>query len=89
MPLLRGERPADWRHCVFSEYDYSMQDVRGYLGLSVDKCRLFMAFDGRWKYVHAPGFRPMLFDLENDPQECIDRGVDPACAACRVNNFEA
>lgn len=83
MPLLRGEKPADWRRCVFSEYDYSMQDVRGDLGLPVDRCRLFMAFDGRWKYVHAPGFRPMLFDLENDPQEFTDRGTDPACAAVR------
>ena len=26
------------------------------------------------------GFRPMLYDLENDPQEFADRGEDPACA---------
>ncbi|MFO1115927.1 MAG: alkaline phosphatase family protein [Beijerinckiaceae bacterium] len=76
--FLRGERPTAWRSHVFSEYDFSMQDVRGALGLAVDKCRLFMAFDGRWKYVHAPGFRPMLYDLENDPCEFEDRGADPA-----------
>lgn len=29
------------------------------------------------------GFRPMLFDLENDPQEFADLGADPACAAVR------
>ncbi len=82
-PWLRGEKPERWRECVFSEYDFSMQDVRGYLNLPVDKCRLFMAFDGRWKYVHAPGFRPMLFDLESDPQEFVDRGADPACEDIR------
>ena len=88
-PWLCGERPAQWRAHVFSEYDYSMQDVRGYLGLPVDKCRLFMAFDGRWKYVHAPGFRPMLFDLESDPQEFCDRGADAACEAQCVRMREA
>jgi len=92
VPWLRGGRPAQWRSHVFSEYDYSMQDVRGQLGLSVEKCRLFMAFDGRWKYVHAPGFRPMLFDLEADPQEFEDRGADPnyqaQCASMREALFE-
>jgi hypothetical protein len=37
-----------------------------------------MVFDGRWKYVHASGFRPMLYDLLEDPQELIDRGDDPS-----------
>ncbi len=86
---LRGEQVAKWRSHVFSEYDYSMQDARGALGLPVDKCRLFMAFDGRWKYVHAPGFRPMLFDLETDPHELTDRGADPACEAPRAAMREA
>jgi arylsulfatase A-like enzyme len=88
-PWLRAKPPATWRHHVFSEYDYSMQDVRGALKLPVDKCRLFMAFDGRWKYIHAPGFRPMLFDLDTDPQELIDRGTDPACEAQRAAMREA
>ena len=43
MPLLRGQRPDGWRRCVFSEYDYSMQDVRQALRQPIDKCRLFMA----------------------------------------------
>jgi arylsulfatase A-like enzyme len=37
-------------------------------------------FDGRWKYIHASGFRPMLYDLASDPQEFADRGEDPSCA---------
>jgi arylsulfatase A-like enzyme len=80
LPLLHGEQPADWRKTVFSEYDYSMQDVRLTLNQPIEQCRLFMVFDGRWKYIHASGFRPMLYDLQNDPKEFDDRGQDPPCA---------
>jgi arylsulfatase A-like enzyme len=79
LPLLRGEKPADWRKVAFSEYDYAMQDVRLKLGQPIERCRLFMVFDGRWKYIHASGFRPMLYDLETDPEELIDRGADSSC----------
>ena len=65
---------------VFSEYDYAMQDVRVMLNQPIERCRLFMVFDGRWKFIHASGFRPMLYDLETDPQELTDRGADAACA---------
>jgi len=76
LPLLRGERPAQWRRCVFSEYDYSMQEARLFLGQPIRDCRLFMVFDGRWKYIHAAGFRPMLYDLLADPNEFFDLGSD-------------
>jgi arylsulfatase A-like enzyme len=79
MPLLHGAAPADWRKVIFSEYDYSMQDVRLKLNQPIEQCRLFMVFDGRWKYIHASGFRPMLYDLQSDPNEFADRGDDPAC----------
>jgi arylsulfatase A-like enzyme len=79
-PFLRGEAPPDWRKVVFSEYDYCMQDVRLKLNQPIEQCRLFMVFDGRWKYIHASGFRPMLYDLLQDPQELTDRGEDPSCA---------
>jgi arylsulfatase A-like enzyme len=80
LPLLHGAMPANWRSVVFSEYDYSMQDVRLMLKQPIEQCRLFMVFDGRWKYIHASGFRPMLYDLETDPQELTDRGADASCA---------
>jgi arylsulfatase A-like enzyme len=80
LPHLHGQKPTDWRQVVFSEYDYCMQDVRLTLNQPIEQCRLFMVFDGRWKYIHATGFRPMLYDLLTDPQELIDRGEDPGCA---------
>ena len=42
--------------------------------------RMVMVFDGRWKYVHVETMRPMLFDLESDPNELTDLGNDPAFA---------
>ena len=68
LPLLRGERPPTGASAS-SEYDYSMQDVRLKLNQPIEQCRLFMVFDGRWKYIHASGFRPMLYDLDSDPHE--------------------
>ncbi|MGA7809081.1 alkaline phosphatase family protein [Bradyrhizobium sp.] len=81
MPLIRGKTPSGWRKVAFSEYDYAMQDVRLMLDQPIERCRLFMVFDGRWKLIHASGFRPMLYDLASDPQELVDRGEDPSCAA--------
>ena len=48
-----------------------------------------MIRDARWKYVHCEGFRPMLFDLETDPQELNDLGGDPAHAAERARLADA
>ena len=80
LPLLNGE-PVTWRDYAISEYDYSMLAVRTALGQPIPDCRLFMVFDGRWKYIHAVGFRPMLFDLATDPQEFHDLGGDRRHAA--------
>ena len=72
MPWLRGERP-DWRDVAISEYDYSSTPHCEALGLAPRDARLFMVFDGRWKLIHAEGgFRPMLFDLQTDPEELND-----------------
>lgn len=71
-PWLHGEAP-DWRDYAISEYDYSATSVCVKLGLEPRDARLFMVFDGRFKLIHAEGgFRPMLFDLETDPEEFHD-----------------
>ena len=77
VPLLRGQ-DIPWRDCAFSEADYSRTAARSKLGQATSDCRMVMAFDGRWKYVYCPGQRPILFDLETDPQELTDLGADPA-----------
>ena len=72
MPWLRGEVP-EWRQFAISEYDYSQTQMAVTLELEPKECRLFMVFDGRYKLIHAEGgFRPILFDLERDPEEFDD-----------------
>lgn len=88
-PLLRGDRSVPWRRYAISEYDYSVLPAAATLGLAPMDARLFMVTDGRWKYVHAEGMRPMLFDLESDPDELVDRGADPGCEAERARLLEA
>lgn len=77
-PWLHGQRPAAWREYAISEYDYSSTGAAVSLGVRPLDARLFMVADRHWKYIHAPGFRPMLFDLESDPEELRDLGADPA-----------
>ncbi|MCR8722834.1 alkaline phosphatase family protein [Frigidibacter sp. ROC022] len=80
-PWLRGETPEDWRQAAISEYDFSGTPVAVKLGLEPRDCRLFMVATRDWKLMHAEGgFRPMLFDLANDPDELHDLGADPARA---------
>ncbi len=72
VPWLHGETPK-WREFAISEYDYSATPQCEKLGLEPRDARLFMVFDGRFKLMHAEGgFRPMLFDLQEDPEEFHD-----------------
>jgi len=88
-PWLTGESAAEWREFAVSEYDYSATPMRETLGVSARDARLFMITDGRWKLIHAEGdFRPMLFDLDADPQEFRDLGADPECAGARAMMYE-
>ena len=73
IPWLHGQTPDDWREFVISEYDYSVTPMATALGVAPKDARLFMVFDGRYKLIHAEGgFRPILFDLETDPDEFHD-----------------
>jgi arylsulfatase A-like enzyme len=83
LPVLHGHTDK-LRNVTISEYDYSMRGVRNRLGLAVRDARLTMVFDGRWKFIWAETFRPMLYDLLTDPNELVDLGADPAFEAERV-----
>ena len=79
MPLLEGAE-VEWRdHCI-SEYDYATRDARAGVDVKQEDARLVMVFDGCWKYIHVETMRPMLFDLQSDPDELHDLGEDPAYA---------
>jgi arylsulfatase A-like enzyme len=74
-------RETDWRKFAISEYDFSTSGAASTLGLAPKDCRLFMVVSQRWKFMHSEGgFRPMLFDLENDPDELNDLGASDAHA---------
>ena len=88
VPLLEG-RSVAWRKYAISEYDYSTRQSRLELKLDNADARLLMIFDGRWKYIHAEGFRPLLFDLETDPDELVDLGADPEHEETRARLHEA
>lgn len=87
LPLLHAlpeQPPAQgWRDSVYSECDYGRLPVRTVLKRGVNDARLTMSFDGRYKFIHCMGFKPMLFDLQEDPQEFHDRGTDPSLAGVR------
>lgn len=72
IPYLHGQDTQD-RPFVISEYDYSGTPQAVTLGVAPRDARLFMVYDGRYKLMHAEGgFRPMLFDLHEDPDEIHD-----------------
>ena len=74
LPTLRGAE-VEKRSFVISEYDYSARPHLRHLSNDTKSCNLTMVFDGRWKMVWIEGHRPMLFDLETDPDELKDLGA--------------
>ena len=71
LPLLRGEHMPDWPNEVFSE-------CLGFWG-DAPSC---MLRTGPWKLVHFSETDSChLFNLDEDPDELIDRANDPACQA--------
>jgi len=83
LPLLRGGNTESWRDAVFSELDYSFREARLLLKRGPRDCRAMMVRTDRWKYVWWQDFRPMLFDLVNDPRERRDLGAHESYAHIR------
>jgi choline-sulfatase len=69
-----------WHDETFSEYVTDI--VPHWTGPEATQQRMIRS--GRYKLVHVNGYRPLLFDLENDPFELEDRGDDPAFAGIRT-----
>lgn len=74
VPLLTGEARGPWRDEALSElvglgerYQYPARMIRR----------------GPWKLVHYEGYGPMLFNLDEDPNEFEDRAGDPECRDVR------
>lgn len=67
LPLAR-DPAGDSVGETFSEY---VTDLSSPWTGTTAKC-IRMVRSGRWKYVHSEGDRPMLFDLEADPDETCD-----------------
>jgi arylsulfatase A-like enzyme len=74
LPFLRAEDPGDWREAAFSELDYAWRGARLILGLDPHQARAWMVRTERYKYIRYEGFRPQLFDLEEDALEQQDLG---------------
>lgn len=74
LPLVFGQA-KEHKEFVISEIDYSFRRVRRTLGRKPHECRGIMIRDARWKYVHWQGYRPQLFDLQEDPHEYMDLGT--------------
>ncbi len=88
LPLLRGG-PAPAREVMICEYDYSASPLATRLNLHPDQARMFMIADARHKLIHfESGHRPMLFDLEADPDELVDLGKSEAHAAIRAALYD-
>ena len=81
-PLLTGES-VTVNEMVISEYDYHQQVFSPETGHGPRDCRIYMVVNDDWKYVHAPGFDPVLFDRRNDPLEFRDLGRSPDHAGAR------
>ena len=87
LPLLRGDARRMAR-CGGERARLFVPPRRPRSAGAAGQARAWMMRSKRWKYVLYEGFRPQLFDLENDPRELVDRGADPALASVRAEYDE-
>lgn len=87
LSFCHGRSPSGWRDEVHWEYDFREVDdpsLEHALEIPMDHCALNVIRDRRFKYVHFAALPPLLFDLENDPDEARDLAEDPAYAPQRM-----
>ncbi len=77
-PILHGAADETPRKFAICENDYSTTMLAENLGLDPDQAVSYMVTTKKWKLTHFEGgFRPILWDLENDPDELVDLGDSP------------
>jgi len=72
--------PGTWRDEAHWEFDFrdpADPDVEHSLGIPMHACTLNVIRGRRYKYVHFAGLPPLLFDLQEDPDELNNRAMDP------------
>jgi arylsulfatase A-like enzyme len=83
-----GGQPRAARDAVHWEYDFrdvATRRAQNHFGLPLDALNLAVVRDRHTKYVHfGGGLRPLLFDLDDDPAECVDRAGDPSLRSRRL-----
>jgi arylsulfatase A-like enzyme len=91
VPWLDGNRTGAPRQAVHWEYDFRDPATRRsqqHFGLPLDALNMAVLRDERFKYVHFSDLPPLLFDLREDPDECVNRADDPALAGVRLDMAE-
>ncbi|MEM7031437.1 MAG: alkaline phosphatase family protein [Chloroflexota bacterium] len=88
IPLMRDSTSTEWRDYAISEIDYSDRGPRSVLNRHPYDCRAYMVRTERWKYILYEGFRPQLFDLQEDPDELVDLGDHPDFEAIRREHHD-
>ena len=80
-PFLEGRgAPAHWRNEAHWEFDFrdpTDDAAEKSLALTLHQCTMNIIRDERFKYVHFTKLPPLLFDLEKDPGEFVNRANDP------------
>jgi arylsulfatase A-like enzyme len=81
LPWLRPAQTPDWREFVVSEYDYSVNPAVSKLAQRSVLGAVVHDRGQRWKFMHAEGMRPQLFDMDDRPIGICRSGRKPRSRA--------